>query len=400
MAKIDDKVSNLNIHSSRRTLKSLLLAFILLVTPIKGNEAKAGSYTVDLDKLKSMTRTIPYEDLTKEYLNSEYDRYESFLLRKSTGVEAIIPVVDSKKHFEYPNGSVVNILSNNIVERIDENGNKKTYNPNLYTKLYYENSGLVVLKSKIGGDIDSGGLYRIIFPNGEMVEKEYLSYVDNTQISGMYKIVSSTGEEVYYGGSFNGMVDDKTGELLPNKTFKWIDDAGKEGTKVYVSEEVIGTYGPHFGTEFGIDWYNSGGKLVRTCNFEDDESNRYVGEIRPLIKGVNECVWNDGTVVRYETEDNIILSCTYPNGRTLEIFNNAILVKEKDEIIGTIPLSQPVESTATNNIIIATKGGYIYLIDGEYYLMLDISYNKVTGVKHYDGEDIYTTVLGNGKSID
>ena len=358
---------------------AIATAYILMFTPSIAKDSKLpkgsttrvmiGTEMFDMktfaDEMRDSTKELSYEQLSQRFLTNEY-------LNNYLHVWYNSPVDNrefdkaTKNYFEYPNGSVVSIGKNDTIVRWERANKtlsaKSVFEPSAYSNVYSDDFGLIVWHSQLRDDAGTG---RAIIPSGELIEKKYLR-VNGSDSKYWYKIESSADDGVYYSGSkSSGFRDSRNGEILKSIKYDWRDSRGKKiGTKEYICEEVFGTYGPHFGTEFGINWYDTDGRLVRTLNFETDSVNRYYGKIRYISDKLAECTWNDGTVVTYETEENIIQSCKYPNGTFVKISSDIVEMISKDGERVVIGLSQPLQGTAGNNFIGYTKTGQIIIKDG------------------------------------
>lgn len=380
---------------------AIATAYILMFTPSIAKDDKipkihnnttrilVGENILDVntfeDAMILAATELSYGQLSQRFLTGEYlnnDRYIWYNVPNDTREFSKA----TKNYFEYPNGSVVSIGKNDTIVRwkkINKTSSEKSvYEPVAYSDLYSDDNGLIVWHSKLRDDAGNGGVYRVILPSGELIEKKYLR-VNNSDSSYWYKLVSSTGEEVYYSGSkASGFRDAKTGEKINSIKYDWIDNRGNIiGTKEYICEEVFGTYGPHFGTEFGINWYDTDGKLVRTLNFETDSANRYLGYIKYLPDGLAECTWNDGTVVTYETEENIIQSCKYPNGTFVKISSDVAEMTSEEGKKVIIGLFQPLQSTPGNNFVGYTHEGQVIIKDGQATFWFDKDESLVVHMK-------------------
>lgn len=390
MGKIKDKISNF-FASDINKLCTVVTAFVLCFMPASTNDdTKDVVHDYNPNNMTAIYRpdVISYSELPMELLAHEYYFYRDISLY-SYKKEALNLVNEHKKnHFEYSNGSIVNILEDNVIERIDKYGKKKTYKPGQFAKIYIDDSGLIVWDSLIEYEtLSSGGVYQVILPDGELIKKEFDFDYERNTIKG-YRLTSSTGESLKFSSVIGGFINEETGQTEEKRVFDWKDENGNViGYKEYTTEEVIGTYGPHFGTEFGINWYNKKGELVKTCNLMNDYTNRYFGTIKHEKEGVDKCTWNDGTEVFYETNENIIQSVRYPNGRDLEITDKEVVIKENGEKIGTLNITEPVRSTPQCNLIYSVNGGYFIFVNGEYY---HVHYNNhmCTKMDKYDGQNV------------
>ena len=347
--KIKMFIKNLNIRDWTFPISKKWLAFALgyfiAFTPAPSAKAPQDTHISIQDILKKYT-SLNYEMLADSFLNSEYVLGNKMYIYNP--VDETVKINQSlNRIYNYPDGSKVEIDDNDYVIRTDKYGKKTNYPKGKYVSLYTNDDGLIVWQSDIKVSTATGGVFRVILPDGNIIEKEFLKKEDRVY----YKIKSSYGHEVFFQGpTIVGFYDFKNDGYTNRIKYDWLDkDKNKIGTIEYVCDESIGTYGPHFGTELGVNWYDNSGKLIKTLDMGTNVHNRYMGDIIYPEKNIAKCIWNDGTETLYETEDDIIQSSKYPNGKIVNVTDETVTIEQEDGSHILIGLYQPAESIQGNN---------------------------------------------------
>jgi hypothetical protein len=340
----------------------------------------------------SVVRIREYDDfglaLLKTYKNPKYSytTYDEFAPNDREEEQSMsygefyrnleIQVNNKEKYkmpYEYLDGSTVQILDDDVVIKREVDGTEKRYTVAEGAKLVVKNNGLIYWQGK--SDI----IYRIIFPDGTLLEKIIVN--DPKDIYGFdsqFKYQTSTGESLDIYGPTICSYTTKDGKYympLDNDAFiKYYDKNGNVlGTKRYVSDDRIA-------------WYDNDGNEVMYAS--------YTGDVRfwtmnKQKNGSSVDIDEDG-VVEYYDYRGILSKVTYPNGYVVNIdYDNNIskFYNDKDELIAV-----------KNGICLIEENGMLIIETGD-------SDDQTFDCIYYGKYEVFTdendnkkvTILGNDK---
>lgn len=363
-----DEVKNL--HKSKRL--TVLLSTAVFTVTLFGSVI--ASY---FNKSDSFTN-LSYEELSSEFISSQHDMYvtsrDDSLYNNDDNYNGIIAnFADCDKVIAYSNGAVRSFLDNGSILIYDADFNEVVHSGVRYGSIYADDSGLTVFSSVINANSNLGGVYDILFPSGERIWKEFSKEQDAVDCS--YRLISTNGEEIYFdcNGNMVSALNTITNETIP------FDEDGN-AVITYGNGEVIKKICPRknnsvnaeFATGHMIKWYDKNGELLYVCSLEQSDTICYYGMINKIDDNNYKCIWNDGTVTNYTKEVinnntvDIITSIEYINGRSIEISDDKITIKEYGESIGYIPIDSINGyrlSTTSDSIITthSTPGGRVEL---------------------------------------
>ena len=271
----------------------------------KGNEDRVTSF----EELAAMHKLTPLKDTMEEY---------------GFDIDKEAPESD-KRHFDYPNGSTVDILDDNTVVR-RENGKEERYALDPHAKLHIYDNGLIQWQLD-AREFSILGTYRAIYPDGVLWNQYMVCDKNNIPTENNSDIICtlSTGETYYLSDGYIESYTTADGRTIitPNTNLRF-DVKNEKGEKIGTRE----TWGPV------IIWTDNNGTSIM---------NSYAwgapGYFRTRFEnadGSYDWKYTNG-VVEHNTKEGVVSSIDYPNGRSVELDGNTVKVKDENgELVETL----------------------------------------------------------------